>query len=174
MNRFGMILIFLLLASCSPNVVGIYNPGSLKSTPTSYHVYSSDEIELRSEKEQEFDQKLVNIIAQNLDSKGLENSSLPDIYISFIINVHSTEETQQTNYNSYDYRYNNNRYYDPYRYESQSYKQGVLIIDVKNADNKLVWQGSGSFKLSAKKSSREELLARCLEIISSYDPKKIN
>lgn len=163
------------LTSCAPKVVGIYNSEVLKSTPTSFHVYSTDEVKALSEEEQEFDQKLTSVIVKNLLSKGLIESSLPDLYISYMISVHSSEETNEANPNRYDrYRYNNYSYNDPMRMDTRSYKQGVLIIDIKNDDNKLVWQGSMSFKLSSKKSSKEELLLTCQEIIGSFEPPQLN
>lgn len=174
MNRILGIVTLVLFAGCSPKVVGIYNSGTLKSIPKSYHVYATDEVESLSEDGQVFDQRLVTIITDDLDAKGLTESSLPDIYISFMISVHSSEETTQTSYSRYDYyRYYNYGYYDPNQFNNRTYKQGVLIIDIKNVNNKLVWQGSKAFKMSSKQSSREELLMACQEIIAGFDPNMV-
>jgi hypothetical protein len=165
-----LILGLFSLASCASRVVGIYNPGSLNGPPKTFHVYATkDEGKVAAEK-QEFDQQLMTIIAETLESKNLKKSSLPDLYVSFIISVHSTEELNQTAFSPYDYRFRYYNYYDPMRFNSQTYKQGVLIIDIRNADNKLVWQGSKSFKLNARNSSTEELFTSCREIITEFDP----
>lgn len=176
MSRILLFLIVGILASCAPKVVGIYNAEVLKSTPKSFHVYSIDEVKSLSEEEQEFDQKLISIITKNLISKGLKESSLPELYVSYMISVHSSEEVKDTNPNRYDpyYRYYNYSYIDPLRIDTRTYKQGVLIIDIKNDDNKLVWQGSKSFKLSSRKSSKEELIVICQEIIALFDPAQLN
>ena len=168
------ILGLLFLAACSSRVVGIYNPGSLASKPQSFHVYSSDRDRENLPEKEKFDQQLIDIISESLTAKGLQKSSLPDLYVSFIINVHSTEELNQTAFSPYDYRFRYYGYYDPMRFNSQTYKQGVLIIDIRNADNNLVWQGSKTFKLSARHSSTEELLASCREIITEFDPEQAN
>lgn len=174
-NRAFLLFIFLL-AGCSSNVVGIYNAGSMPRKPASFHVYFPDEEESLSAERQKLDLDLAKIIISGLKGKGLSESSIPDLYVSFIISIHTTEETNQTNLSPYDYRYRYNNYgmYDPVRFDSQSYKQGVLIIDIKNADNILVWQGSKSFKLSARKSSTEELLTACQEIITAFETAKVN
>lgn len=174
MSRKLVVAISLVLLGCSPKVVGIYNEGALKTVPKTFHLYATDEVESLSLEEQEFDNKLLSIIREDLNAKGLSESSLPDIYISFIINVHASEETTQNTMSRFDYyRFYNYGYYDPTQFTSRTYKQGVLIIDIKNYDNKLVWQGSKAFKLSSRKSSRNELLIACQEIIAGFDPVKV-
>jgi hypothetical protein len=170
------IVSFLLLAGCSAKVVGIYNPGSLEATPKTFYVYFPEAEDSFSPERQKLDQQLVEIISQSLTGKGLTKSSIPDLYVSFIISVHTTEEFNQNNMNPYDfrYRYYNYGFYDPTLFNSQSYKEGVLIIDIKNGENILVWQGSKSFKLNARKSSSDELLDSCLEIMAAFDPQLTN
>lgn len=168
------IISFLIMTSCSSRVVGIYNPGSLSGKPQSFHVYTTDRKGENTLEKEKFDRQIINIISENLVAKGLKKSSLPDLYVSFIISVHSSEELNQTAYSPFDYRFNYYGYYDPMRFNSRTYKQGVLIIDIRNADNKLVWQGSKSFKLSARNSSTEELLISCREIIAEFDPEQVN
>lgn len=170
------VLFLVIISSCSPQVVGIYNPGSLSATPRSFHVYYPEEETSFSPERKAFDKQLGDILTEVLEEKGLSQSSIPDLYVSFIISVHATEDFNQNNISPYDYRYrySNFGYYDPNRVSSRSYKEGVLIVDVKNGDNKLVWQGSKSFKLNAKRSSTEELLTYCREIIASFDPQQTN
>lgn len=172
----AVITLCLLLAGCAAKVVGIYNPGSLKATPKTYHVYFPEAEDSFSPERQQLDQQLVDIITQGLANKNLKLSSLPDLYVSFIISVHTTEEFNQNNLNPFDmrYRYYNYGFYDPSLINSQAYKEGVFIIDIKNGENKLVWQGSKSFKLNARKSSSEELLQSCREIIAAFDPALVN
>jgi hypothetical protein len=110
-------------------------------------------------------------VKKDLESKGLRPSSLPDIYVSFVINIHTSEETTVDNYSRYDYnrRYYNYGYMNPDFYNTNQYKEGVLIIDIKNADNKLIWQGSKTFKVKSRASLRESLPQICQEIIASFD-----
>ena len=167
-----LIAALFLLAACSAKVVGIYNPGSLPATPKSFHVYYPEEEDSFSPERQKLDQDLVQILTDKLKSKGLKESSIPDLYVSFIISVHTTEDFNQNTLSPYDMRnrYYRMGYYDPNQFNTQRYKEGVLIVDLKNSDNKLVWQGSKSFKLNARRSSIDELLESCREIITQFDP----
>ena len=162
--------VLLFMASCSSQVVGIYNPGSLTRPPQSFHVLVDHKDSNVSAEQQQFDERLIDIITSSLESKGLKQSSLPDLYVSFIISVHSSEEINETAYSPYDYRFRYYNYYDPTRFNSRTYKEGILIIDIRNLDNQLVWQGSKSFKLSARNSSTDELITSCREIIAEFDP----
>ena len=51
----------------------------------------------------------------------------------------------------------------------QNYKEGVLIIDVKNNDGRLIWQGSKTFKTRSKHNISESLPEICREVITAYD-----
>ena len=106
------LVVALFAASCSPSVVGIYNTGIVKKQPNTFYVYSPDEAKALSEKEKLFNEQLVSIIKEVLESKNLSYSSLPDLYVSYMINVHRTQETNQTNYNQFD----QNQYYNSLLY----------------------------------------------------------
>ena len=168
------LLAALFISSCAPKVVGIYNTEVVGKQPSSFYINSPDEGNSLSEKEQLFNEQLISIIKVALESKKLNYSSLPDLYVSYMINVHRTQETNETNFSQFDQnQYYNNRYYDPTRFETRTFKEGVLIIDIKNHDNKLVWQGSRNFKLKTKESVQTVLPAICEEVITSFDPLKL-
>ena len=173
-SKIAFLAVLLFLSACSAKVIGIYNLEVVKTVPKTFHIYLPDELKSLSEQEKETDQKLAAIIRQDLLSKELKESSIPDLYISYIINVHSSQEINQPSYSRYDYyRYYNYGYYDPSRLNTKTYKQGVVIIDIRNQENKLVWQGSKSFKLSSKKNSRDELNTIFQEIIASFNPQEL-
>lgn len=163
----GLFIPFLWLGACAPKVVGIYNPNQLKAKPKTFYVYGIEELKSLSEQEQKLNTQLVEIISTDLTRKGLKQSALADIYISFIINVHSSQESREQPMNYFDYRYNN--YLFPTNISTQNYKEGVFIIDIRNQDNKLVWQGNKTFKLSSRESVREILPELCEEVINSFD-----
>ena len=168
----ALLLPFLWLVACAPKVVGIYNPNQLKTKPKTFYVYGIEELKSLPEEEQKLNAQLVEIISSDLTRKGLKQSALADIYVSFIINVHSSQESREQPMNYWDYRYNNNYLFSP-NISTRNYKEGVFIIDIKNQDNKLVWQGNKTFKLSSRESVREILPELCTEVINSFDLAKL-
>jgi len=132
--------------------------------PKTFGVFAAEDYASLSEANKKLAGQLKSIISKGLELKGLRGSALPDLYVSYLINVHTSSETQRDNYNPYN-RYNYNSYYN---YSTRNYKEGVLIIDVKNDDQKLVWQGSKTFKVSSKQSISELLPEICREVIAVY------
>lgn len=163
--------IYLLLAifsiGCSTQVVSIYNTDVSNSALKTFRVRPSNNISSMSSENIYLDSLLSNIISTSLAEKGLKISSIPDLYASYMVSVHSSTSDQPNNFNPYS-RYN---YMDPYfnNYQTRTYKEGVLIIDLKNDRGKLIWQGSKTFKLKTRQSVVELLPELCKEIISSYE-----
>lgn len=160
-----LILFIFLLTGCATKVVSIYNYDIANKKPGTFWVHPISEYASLSADNQKLDNKLQAIINNSLVLKGLKESALPDIYISYIVNVHTSSETRQDSYNPYN-RYNYNYYSS---YSTRNYKEGVLIIDVKNDNGKLIWQGSKTFKIRSKESIEELLPEICREIITTYN-----
>lgn len=173
----GLIIMLMVLGACAQKVVGIYNPGTLKKKPQTFYVYPLEEVnDTTTNAQRQLDSTLVKTIDHALKAKGLTTGSLPDLYISFMINVHTGTDESNNNQNYYpynSYRYYDYRYTDPFYYQSsKSYKEGIFIIEVRNEDNKLVWQGSKTFRIRAKESLIEVLPPIGQEIIDIYNPAK--
>ncbi|MEN8248480.1 MAG: DUF4136 domain-containing protein [Bacteroidota bacterium] len=167
-----ILLVVIGITSCSPRVVGIYNEGVGRNAKSFMVVLPEEEKEL-SEEQVRLDKKIQQIIENSLTNKGLKNSLLPELYVSYIISVHTASDTQgydYTNYNRYNYyNYYNNPY--TFRTTSHTHKEGVFIIDIRNEDNKLVWQGSREFRLRSKEGIPDVLPEICSEVIVEFDPK---
>ena len=165
-TRICLLVIFIfLLSGCATNVVSIYNYDIANIKPNTFLILPANEPASLSAENKKLDSQLQTIINNGLEFKGLKNSAIPDLYVSYIINVHTSSETQEDNYSR------SNRYYYsyPYNYSTRNYKEGVLIIDVKNDDGKLIWQGSKTFKIRSKQSVEELLPEICQEIIATYN-----
>ena len=154
-----------MLSGCATKVVSIYNHDITSKNLHTFLVNSASEYASLSETNQKIDSLLQTVISKSLGLKGLKKSSLPDLYVSYIIDVHTSSETQHDNYDPYN-RYNYNY---PYNYSTRNYKEGLLIIDVKNNLGKLIWQGSKTFKIRSKQSVEELLPEICQEIIATYN-----
>ena len=164
-KNYLLVIIILMLSGCAPKIVGIYNYSAINKTPATYIVHPPDKYASLSIDNQRIDSLLQVVISNSLELKGLRQSSLPDLNVSYIINVHTSSVTQQDNYNPYN-RYNYDYYYN---YSTRNYKEGVLIIDIKNDDKILVWQGSKTFKIRSKQSVEELLPEICREIMAAYN-----
>ena len=103
----SMAIIFLL--GCSPRVVGIYNEGVGKNAKTFMILLPDKKTEL-TEENIRLDEQLQEIIKNSLGDKGLEPSRLPDLYLSYMINVHTASDTQHDNYNFNRFNYYNYYY----------------------------------------------------------------
>lgn len=160
-----MVAIIVMLSGCSTKVVSIYNSTVANNKARTFFIEQTNEYASLSTDNQKTDGLLQTEISKSLGLKGLEMSSVPDLYVSYIINVHTSSKTQQDNYSPYN-RYN---YYYPYNYSTSNYKEGVLIIDIKNDEGKLIWQGSKTFKIRSKRSVEESLPEICREIIAAYN-----
>jgi hypothetical protein len=160
-----ILIIILILSGCAPKVVSIYNHDVTNKNPNSFLVNPASEYASRSVTNQKIDSLLQAVISQSLSLKGLKISALPDLYVSYVIDVHTSSETQQDNYSPYN-RYSYNY---PYNYSTRNYKEGLLIIDIKNNLGKLIWQGSKTFKIRSKQSVEELLPEICREIMIAYN-----
>ena len=88
---FLLVILSLLLTSCATKVVSIYNYDAAKSKPTTYLLRASETDSLSDDKKK-LDDELFAVIKEGLAQKGLKPSALPDLYISYIINVHTSSE----------------------------------------------------------------------------------
>ncbi len=157
-----MLIAVMIITGCATKVVSIYNTDIKRQTPNTYLLQTSENLGSLSVDNKKLDSILQGIIISGLDNKGLKSSSLPDLYVSYLINVYSSSETT-SNYDLYSYSY-----YSYYNYTTRNYKEGVLIIDIKNDDGILVWQGSKTFRLRSRLSVHDLLPKICREIIETY------
>jgi hypothetical protein len=164
-RRYLMVAIIIMFSGCSTKVVSIYNSAVANNKAHTFYIEQTNEYASLSTDNQKIDSLLQTEISNGLGLKGLKVSSVPDLYVSYIINVHTSSKTQQDTYSPYN-RYN---YYYPYNYSTSNYKEGVLIIDIKNDEGMLIWQGSKTFKIHSKRSVEESLPEICREIITAYN-----
>jgi len=166
-----LIILLWLTTSCASKVVGIYNTSAADKNFKTFLVQSPQKNESLTKENELLDKRLQDIISTSLENKGLTTSSLPDLYVSYMMSVYSTSETTNNNYNSPYYR-NDYMYPSSYDYTTRTYRTGVYIIDIKNARGKLIWQGSKTFKLKSKQSVQATLPEICQEIIDVFEVPK--
>ena len=84
--------------------------------------------------------------------------------MSYLVNVYRSSEVRNDNdypYCGYDFMY-------PHYFSTGENEEGVLIIDLKNHDGELVWQGTKQFNLTNVEEVREILPVICRKIIKTY------
>jgi len=169
MVKNSLLLLLLWLAlGCSPKVVSIYNTSAADKNFKTFLVQSANEKGPNNKANELMDKRLHDIISTSLENKGLSPSSLPDLYVTYMISVYNTSETTNNNYGNRYYR-NNYMYPSSYDYTTRTYKTGVFIIDIKNARGKLIWQGSKTFKLRSKESVQATLPEISGEVIAAFN-----
>lgn len=157
-----LLVCILLQYGCGTKVVSIYNIDHNRKTPSTYQIITQRESSYLSAENKKLDSLLQTIIQKGLIAKGLDSSSIPDIYVSYLINVYASSETTRNN-NMYNYTYPSS-----FNYTTRNYKEGVLIIDIIDEDRILIWQGSKTFKLRSRLSVHDILPDICKEIIDTY------
>lgn len=168
MNNISLFIIsaVFLLSSCATKVASIYNQDVNVAGFHSFLVKLPASKSSLSEENKFLDDRLQQLITVSLVNKGLTTSSLPDLYVSYFINVYSTSETSNNNYGSpyLPYSY----YPNSFDYTTRTYKTGVFIIDIKDSKGMLVWQGSKSFKFRSKQPVSEVVTNVCREVIEAF------
>ena len=160
-----VILISFLFVGCATRVASIYNTDVALKKPATYRVYSENEYASTNVENKNLDSLLLNIISERMAFQGLKTSALPDVIVSYKVSVYTSSDTRKNGYGTYD-RYNN---YNAYNYSTSNYKEGILIIDIKNDDGKLIWQGSKTFKIRSRQSVRALLPEDCREIMTYFN-----
>lgn len=112
------------------------------------------------------DSLLENTINEVLQTKGYVKSYPSDVYVSFQITTSNTS-TSQVN-NPYYSRRSYYPYYNNYDVDVTQYKEGVFLIELHHQNDKLIWQGSKTFKVRNSKEIKQLLKQDAAEIIGAF------
>ncbi len=164
------LIIGLALGGCSEQVLTFYNQSLANEAYRSFTVTVPEDTEMPPQAAL-LDKQLRDIITTALLNKGFAESALPDLYVSYFVSTQTTSETTSGRPGpyGYPYSYGYGYPYSPYDYNTttREYKTGVLVIEIKNAAGKLVWQGSKAFKVRSKETLAAVLPAVCQEIMAA-------
>ena len=170
-NTSFYVWIILLMACGGTRVVSFYNPTYERNKYKSFTIRENYDHDKLSREHQKLDSLILDEVRKGFLSLGYKESSLPDLYVTFQINLNTTSEThtERNYYSGYNY-YGYSPY--PYNIYTTNYKEGVVILEVRNDNNKLVWQGSKDFKVKKGKETSELLIETIGEIARSFKPLK--
>ncbi|RLD24053.1 MAG: hypothetical protein DRI71_03675 [Bacteroidetes bacterium] len=158
-------IIFGLFASCATKVVQTDNFSITPAEPTTFLIHPADNFASLSPANRKLDEDLQQVITDGLIKKGLIVAAEADLYVTYLVNVYSSPEVRFDNkypYCGYNFMY-------PKTYSVVNNKEGVLIIDLKTSNGKLVWQGIKPFTIGSIEEVQAMLPDICRKIIRSYN-----
>ncbi len=168
MKGFIYIIFAFVFSACSTNVVSFYVVGESAIQFETFSFYDRDTEKLRPQ-QKSLDSLIELSISNVLISKGFKEQNNSDVYVSYSITLgtSSTSNVDNQHYDSYS-----NRAYYPYNYNynvtTTNYKEGVLLIEFWSKEEKLLWQGSKSFKVRKSINTRELFISYAKEITASF------
>ena len=168
MKSIKFIFIFLLIGCSSSKVITDYNANEDFSKFKTFDFYEDN-----GENLNEFDVKRVTInIEENLNSLGLQQSSLPDFFVFF-----ETKTSEKQNNNTLGIGVGNNGIgiSGGIPIGGKKLNEKLIIKFIEAKTNDLFWEGSlnNTIKESRTPEKREIYLkAVVLEILKEFPPKK--
>jgi len=160
------ILAALFISACSPKSLSFYVMDESGIDYTTFSFYARDRQNLIEQKAT-LDSIIEHVITTQLIKKGYTHASPSEMYISYKIMSDKTFKNHNNYYNPYPqnglrYPTNYNNLYNNYYVTER--KEGVLMIELYNNNDKLIWQGSKAYKVGRSTDIRA-LLINHIELI---------
>ena len=156
--------LFVLAGCASSRVVSFYFEDEGQIHFKTFSFYKRDVAALNPTQVR-MDSLIESTISEGLISKGYKLDYPSDAYVSFQITTGNTSSSQVSN--PYYYRRTYYPYY-PNDVSVTNYKEGIFLIEIYNQKDKLIWQGSKTFKERSSKDIKLILLQDAAEIIGSF------
>lgn len=174
MRAVNYILVVLFISACSAKTISFYVVDESDINYTTFSFYARDKQNLIDQKAK-LDSLIEHAIMDQLLKKGYTHTSPSEMYISYKIMSDKT------------YKNRNNNHYDPlapnelgyptgyptgyppnYNNLNKNYvierKEGLLMIELYDNDDKLIWQGTKAYKVG-KSTDVRALLINHIELI---------
>ena len=160
-----LIILIWLSASCATKVVSTDNFSIAPKEPLTFLIHPADNYASLSAGNKKLDLELQQVLTDGLIKKGLIVAAEPDLYVEYLVNVYSSPEVRS----DYNYPYCGSNFMYPKTYTVVNNKEGVLIIDLKNNQGEIVWQGTKPFNIISIQEVQEMLPDICRKIIRTYN-----
>jgi hypothetical protein len=160
------------LASCSP-----FQVRSDYAETANFSNYKSYKLRIDDLKLNDIDQdRVLNEISKQLQSKGLSVSENPDLIINIKANHKKVRDIQASPYGGF-YGGFGGRFgwgVGMSRTWTNTYNNGSIVIDIIDAGNqKLVWQGIGDgISVDSPRAKQKQIPEIIAEIMANYPPQK--
>ncbi|MCF6360235.1 MAG: DUF4136 domain-containing protein [Cyclobacteriaceae bacterium] len=166
MRFFIYAAIAFFLSSCTTKVISFYVVDESRISFDTFSFYARDIKKLRPQQKL-LDSLIERSISNELINKGYNKSYESDIYVSYKITMGTSSTTNIDNQHFNRY---NQMYYPNYNVTTTNYKEGVLLIEFWDKHDKLLWQGSKSFKVRKSVNTRDLLIKYAQQIAFSFKP----
>ena len=155
----------ILLGSCSTSKVHsfyVVDESKIKFNTFSFYARKSTKLKPL---QKELDSLIELMISTELIRKGFRRENYSDVYVDYKITL-GTSSTSSVNRPYYNYI----MYPSNYNINTTHYKEGVLLIELSTKEDKLLWQGSKSFKVRKSINTKDLFIDYVREIIISFKP----
>ena len=164
MRTIYAIILLGILGACSSSVKSFYVVDEDKIDFDTFSFYALNNENLRP-KQRRLDRLIEMTIYQVLTEKGFTQKNYPDTYISYKISLGTSATSNIDRHQPY-----RSYYYPEYNISTTQYKEGLLLIELYTKDDRLLWQGSKTFKVGKSKNTELLLLEMAKEVISAFKP----
>jgi len=167
----SLFLVSIFITGCGGSkVVSFLNDEfSFQEKSTYVLVRNGKRSDSLSDEHKYLDSLMINAINSQMALHGFSKDNRPDllVYYDVIVNT-ATEQRMVNNYN----RYNRYDRYDNYYYNRVSttqFREGLLLIEIKDRKGKLAWQGSIDIRASKKRKSEDIFSQAIADIFNNFE-----
>lgn len=171
---FILFLLLIILSACSSRVISFYVVEENKIQFKTFSFYARSKQNLNPQKVR-LDSLIEELISYQLIMNNYKKEYPSDVYIAYkfisdkTFNTHTdySPPLNQANYTFDNPNLPNNSNF----YYVTEQKEGVFMIEIFDNNDKLIWQGSKSFKLN-KSTDTKELFQKYVEqIVATFKPR---
>jgi hypothetical protein len=152
MNKWSLVFI-ILLSGCNPKVVSYLNPKAQFKQFETYRIVTTkaDSKNITPENTLVFDLIKENIHNQ-MNTRSYEQSNIsPDLTLRYEVTSSARVESNNNQ--------NSPFYYQPYQITSRTIYESIILLELFDAKQKLVWQGS----YDLRQEKKEKRVSRAIE-----------
>lgn len=172
-----IVILFLILTAFSCQTIKVSYDYDRQAELTKYKTYKLSDATLNLGVKQLNRERIINAVENEMAAKGFSKSDTPDLIVDVTVAGVEKQTATATTTTSGAYGYRGWRYgggFATTQIDYDSYLEGTMVITfVDAAQEKIVWQGSGTKTLveNASPEKREENINKAVKrILESYPP----
>ncbi|MEQ6168874.1 DUF4136 domain-containing protein [Ekhidna sp. MALMAid0563] len=159
-----LLLLYLVATGCSPKIVSYVNERAKFGQFETYRLVSakSESKNVTPENTTIFDLIKENI-HQQMTRRGYQTSNVtPDLTLRYEVTSNTRVEINNNQVNPY--------FYQPFPVTTRTIYQSILLLELFDSNNKLVWQGSYDLKQEKKEKKVSKAINRAVGYIFTTYP----
>lgn len=167
MKKWLFLFSIFLLTACSQKVISYVDTNAKFQNFNSFRVVSAkfDGRKVEPENDRIFSEAKNQIIDQMLARSYVQSNITPDLTLRYEFNS-STRNLQNNNNNNF----NNPFSYPSFNTTNRTIYESIILIELYDANKKLVWQGSYDLKNERKEEKASKVIKNALDQIFTTYP----